>query len=478
MSYIQGEHRVQATLFPEVLDDYVGAGSVVRVIDRFVDYQDLRGLGFERWEPAETGRPGYDPRVLLKLYVYGYLNRVRSSRRLEREAQRNIEVLWLLGKLVPDHKTIADFRRTNGEGIRGLCRAFSAFCVEQELMRGEWVAIDGSKFAGVNSAARNVNAQQLARRLERVEQQIAGYLEELEQNDAAEAGVEESAPEAVRAALQELEVRKAQLQEQQRQLAASGERQLSLTDADARSMKAGGGVVVGYNVQIAVDGEHKLIAEFEVTNAGNDRGQLATQAQAAKQVLGVSQLEVVADGGYAHGSEYARCEAAGITAYVPDCGTNNNEKRGRFGKARFVYDAAADRYRCPAGEWLSYVGSRRCGQERERVYRTSACGGCALRAQCTADQHRGREITRAPHADAVERMAARVQTHPDKIKKRKELAEHPFGTIKRGMQQGYFLMKRLPKVTTEMSLTVLCYNLRRVLNILGPEKLLQSWAPA
>ena len=473
--YIQGQSREQGSLLPGLLDDYIGEGHLVRVIDRYVECQDMRSLGFERFEPAATGRPGYDPRLMLKLYLYGYLNRLRSSRRLESESQRNVELMWLLGKLSPDFKSIADFRRDNGPAVRALCREFSVFCVSQGLMKGELVAIDGSKFAGVNHKGRNFNADKLAKRLAALDEKIAAYLKELDANDAADPSGPPPDQAAVREALKVLEARKTQLQGHQKALAASGERQICLTDPDARAMKSGGGgAVVGYNVQTAVDATHKLIVNFEITNDGNDRNQLAAQAQAAKSLLGVEHLEVVADAGYADGEQYALCQDSGITAYVPECPGNNNEHRGRFGKQRFVYDPAGDTYRCPAGETMRFRGTSLTGGQLMRLYRTPACDGCALRDRCTDNKRQGRVITRMPHAAAVEAMAQRVKEQPDKIQRRKEIVEHPFGTIKRTMNQGYFLTRRFPKVTTEMSLTVLCYNLRRVINILGAEGMMQS----
>jgi len=476
--YIEGESREQQTLLPGLLDDYVGEAHLARVIDRYVECQDLRGLGFERFEPAATGRPGYDPRLMLKLYVYGYLNRVRSSRRLEAESQRNVELMWLLGKLSPDFKSIADFRCDNGPAVRALCREFSVFCVRQGLMTGDLVAIDGSKFAGVNHKGRNFNADKLAKRLKALDDKITAYLQELDANDAADSSGPPPDRAAVREALRILEARKTQLQGRQQALAASGERQVSLTDPDTRAMKSGsGGTVVGYNVQMAVDSAHKLIVNFEVTSDGNDRNQLTAQAIAARDILQVQTLEVVADAGYAKGCEYAACEAAGITAYVPECAGRSNEQQGRFGKQRFDYDAGRDEYRCPAGATLTYAGTVTRENLPVRRYTTSSCNGCILRAQCTTAKHSGREIIRAPGAEAVEAMALRTQANPGKLQRRKEIVEHPFGTIKRTMDQGYFLMRRFPKVTTEMSLTVLCYNLRRAINILGMEKMMEVLQP-
>lgn len=480
MGYIEGASREQVTMFPPTLDDYVGPAHLVRVIDLYVERQDLATLGFERSAPAPSGRPGYDPRLMLKLYLYGYLNRVRSSRRLEQEARRNVELLWLLGRLAPDFKTIADFRGDNGAAIRALCRAFSVFCVQQGLMAGELIAIDGAKFAGVNHKGRNFDAKKLAARRAALEKRIAAYLAQLDAADATEAAGP-AAPDraAIEAALEALTARRDELKVRARALRASGERQVSLTDPDARAMKSGGGgAVVGYNVQISVDAAHRLIVGFEVTNDGNDRNQLARQAKAAKDLLKVERLEVVADAGYAHAAQYAECETAGITPYVPDCAGHSAAQHRRFGREHFVYDARHDQYRCPAGQTLTHASTPRRAGHRVRVYRTAACAGCRLRAQCTSDARNGREITRVPNAEATEAMRERIKAYPDKLKQRKALVEHPFGTLKRTWGHGYFLLKRLPKVTTEMSLSVLCYNLRRVMNILGTEVLMQKLATA
>lgn len=479
MGYIGGESRDQEAMFPARLDDYVGEADVARVVDRFIDLQDLRALELRRFEPASTGRPGYDPRLMLKLYLYGYLNRIRSSRRLETEAKRNVELMWLLGKLAPDFKSIADFRRDNGAAISRLCREFTLFCVRAGLIKGDLVAIDGSKFAGVNHKGRNLNEKKIAERLRRLDEKIAEYLQQLEINDQAETGTAVPDAAAVHAALELLEARKTELRAHQQALAASGEKQISLTDPDARAMKSGsGGTLVGYNVQMAVDAEHKLIVTFEATHDINDRGQLVHQAETVKDLLQAETLTVVADAGYAHGEEYAKCEEAGITAYVPECDTHNNEDHGLFGKQRFAYDPQTDQYRCPAGASLHHVSTSDPYGRPTRIYRTSACKGCTLRNLCTTSKRAGRQIMRMPHADAVDRMRDRVRAHPDVIKRRKELVEHPFGTIKRTLNQGYFLTKGFAKVTTEMSLTVLSYNLKRVINILGAQKLMEALQPA
>ncbi len=474
MGYIRGSNRNQVTLFPESLDDYIPADHLVRVIDAFIDRQDLRLLKFQRAVAADTGRPGYDPADLLKLYVYGYFYRTRSSRLLEREAQRNLELIWLLKKLAPDFKTIADFRRDNGAGIQNLFRAFTRFCMGQGLITGALVAIDGSKFAAVNSKARNVSAAKLEQHLQALDARGRAYLAELDQNDQAEAAEQAPTAERIRTALKAIADKKVDVQARQVALQASGEKQLSTTDPDSRAMRSGSGhAVIGYNVQIAVDSAHKLIVDATPTSDCNDRHQLAVQALAVKELLGVETLDVVADKGYANGADYAQCQAHGITAYVPEI--RSTPSPDHFGSDRFAYDAGTDCYRCPAGQRLHYRSTSQQQGRAVRRYKTDACGSCPLREQCTGDR-RGRSIARAPFAEAVEAMAARTAARPERVQQRKCLVEHPFGTLKRAMNHGYFLTRRLPKVTTEIRLSALCYNLKRTMNILGGKAMMQALA--
>jgi hypothetical protein len=411
--------------------------------------------------------------MLLKLYLYGYLNRVRSSRMLEREAQRNLELLWLLGKLTPDHKTIADFRKDNLAALRQVCREFTELCKALELFGGELVAIDGSKFLAVNSRQRNFSQTKLTRALQDLDEKIARYLTELDQQDAQEANVTPVTADDLKVKIDHLRTRQAHYQTLQHQLEQSGQTQLSLTDPDSRSMPCGQGTVVAYNVQTAVDSKHKLIVAHEVTNAVTDQDQLAPMAQAAKETLGVATLDATADKGYYDGQAIKDCLAQGITPYVPKPHTSVNQQRGLYTKDDFRYDPDQDRYRCPQGAELDFRFATVENGRAMRYYATTACRTCAARALCTSNKG-GRRITRWADEHLLDEMAERVKAHPEIVGQRKALSEHPFGTLKRAMGQGYFLMKGLLKVNTEMSLTVLAYNLKRALNLLGVTKLLAA----
>jgi len=473
MPHLQGVSREAVILFPPALDDYVTADNPVRFLDAFVDQLDLQALGFPRMIPATEGRPGYPPAMLLKLYLYGYLNRVRSSRMLEREAQRNLELLWLLGKLTPDHKTIADFRKDNLAALRQVCREFTELCKALELFGGELVAIDGSKFLAVNSRQRNFSQAKLTRALQDLDEKIARYLTELDQQDAQEANVTPVTADDLKVKIDHLRTRQAHYQTLQHQLEQSGQTQLSLTDPDSRSMPCGQGTVVAYNVQTAVDSKHKLIVAHEVTNAVTDQDQLAPMAQAAKETLGVATLDATADKGYYDGQAIKDCLAQGITPYVPKPHTSVNQQRGLYTKDDFRYDPDQDRYRCPQGAELDFRFATVENGRAMRYYATTACRTCAARALCTSNKG-GRRITRWADEHLLDEMAERVKAHPEIVGQRKALSEHPFGTLKRAMGQGYFLMKGLLKVNTEMSLTVLAYNLKRALSLLGVTKLLAA----
>ena len=483
MGYISGEGRGQATLFPASLDEYISADNPVRFIDGFVSGLNLRELKFVRAEAAATGRPGYEPGDLLRLYIYGYLNRVRSSRRLESEANRNVEVMWLLHKLTPDFKTIADFRAHNPQPLTAVCKQFVALCRELELFGGELVAVDGSKFRASNSRNRVFTAHDLRKRLERLEQKIREYLAELDQNDRAEESAAWSprlSPEEMREKLTKLQQRRDRYQALEKKLEQQEATQVALTDPDARLMHQssaqGGGSVVAYNVQSVVDAKHKLIVAYDVTSDGSDQQQLARMAVQAKQALGVEHLEVVADQGFYDGGEVAACEQAGIAAYIAKPRTSKNFKRGLFTKQDFVYDPPGDRYRCPGAQWLEYRGTQTDGGRKVKYYTTDACASCELRPRCTEAKGPRRIKRLVNDEEALERMAARVAAQPDKLAQRKALIEHPFGTLKRSWNHGYFLLRTLPKVTTEFSLSVLTYNLRRALNILGPARMMAGLA--
>jgi len=474
MAHIAGTDRTQAVLLPEVLDDYVTAANPVRFLDAFVAQLDLATLGFQRAVPAETGRPGYDPGDLLRLYLYGYLHRIRSSRRLEQETHRNVELMWLLGRLTPDFKTIADFRRDHPQALTGVCREFILLCRRLDLFGGELLAIDGSKFRAVNARDRSYTPARLATLQRDIDRTIARYVRALERQDEAEAGTEGPSADGLREKIAVLQQRQARYEALRQELAASGETALSLTDPDSRPMLSGGRIEVCYNVQTAVDAKHKLIVAETVTNAAGDRDQLSPLATAAQEVLGGAPV-IVADQGYYHGAEIKTCVEAGLTPLVPRPLTSANEARGLFTKDDFVYHPAADGYRCPAGELLIYRSTTVELGRTIKNYRTRACGRCALKPRCTRNQD-GRKITRWVDEHLLEAMARRLRGARDLFAQRKALSEHPFGTMKRGMDQGYFLLKGLRKVRGEFSLTTLASNLKRVINLLGVPRLLEALA--
>ena len=476
MSHIRGADRSEALLFPQALDDYITEDNPTRFIEAFVVSLDLVGLGFTRATPATTGRPGYDPADLLKLYIYGYLNRIRSSRMLEREAGRNVEVMWLLSKLKPDFKTIADFRKDNLEAIKQVCREFTVLCQKLELFGGELVAIDGSKFRAVNSRKRNFNPTKLARIIKSIDERIAAYLTEVEKQDAAEPSVATLPVEELRTKIDQLRESRQFHENLADELRHSDAQEVSLTDPDSRLMSVGQGLEVCYNVQTAVDNKHKLIVHHEVTNSHTDEGHLVPMATNAKQVLGVATLEVIADKGYYSGEEIKRCEDQGVVTYIPKAHVSPKLKKQLFTKDDFRYDPSTDTYTCPEGARLThrFTTPERNGV-KQRYYRTTACKTCVARPGCT-ENNRGRTIKRLMDEEVLERMAQRLRSHPEKMRERSQLVEHPFGTMKRGMNQGYFLLRGLKKVTTEMSLTVLCYNLKRVVKIMGIEKMIREVA--
>jgi transposase len=474
MGYIEGADRKQTVLFPEVLDDYISEENPVRFIDVFIEELDLSELGFEKAIPKDTGRPPYDPGDLLRLYVYGYLNRTRSSRRLETEAGRNVELMWLMRKLRPDFKTIADFRKDNAQGIKKVCREFTLWCKRLELFGRELVAIDGSKFRAVNSPKRNFTEKKLRRVIKEIDGKIDQYLKQLDQQDQQEAGQRGLSPEQLKEKIEQYQQRRAQYEQWQTDLERSGESQVSLTDPESRSMRVGHGVEVSYNVQIVVDHKHKLVVEHEVTNEVTDQGQLSPMAKKAQETLGVPTLEIVADRGYYNGGEVKACEESGMTVYVPKPNNSSNLKRGLFTKEDFIYEPQKDCYRCPAGKELSYRFDSVEQGRPVHSYQIYGCNSCDLKSKCSINKRGRRRITRWVDEAIMEAMARRLAEHPEKVELRKCLVEHPFGTIKRAMNQGYFLMRGLSKVGAETSLTILAYNLRRVINILGVRKMIEA----
>jgi len=473
--FVEGVDRDQATLFPECLEDWVEEDNAVRVVEAFVEGLDLGALGFSAVAPKATGRPSYHPSVLLKLYIYGYLNRVQSSRRLEREAGRNLEVLWLTGRLVPDHKTIADFRKDNGPAIRKVCAQFVALCRQLGLLAKASVAIDGSKFKAVNNRDRNFTAAKMKRRMAQIEESVARYLHQLDSADRQEP----SAALALRTT--RLQEKIAKLKDEMERLKAleaerqeSEDQQISLTDPDARSMATSGrgSGTVGYNVQASVDTDHHLIVVHDVINEGNDRAQLSPMAKETKEVLGVEELDAVADRGYFDSEEILACERAGISVTLPKPQTSGSKAKGRFVKADFRYLADEDVYICPAGERLIYHYTNQEAGLTLRRYWTNACQYCAIKARCTTGKER--RIRRWEHEHVLEAVQKRLDENPEAMRQRRETVEHPFGTIKARMGATHFLMKRLKNVRTEMALSVLAYNLTRVMNIVGIRPLIQA----
>jgi transposase len=466
--FIEGVDRGQSTFLPECLDDWIDENNPVRVIDVFVDELDLRELGFGGVDPQATGRPSYHSSCLLKLYIYGYLNRVQSSRRLEREAGRNVEVMWLTGRLAPDHKTIADFRKDNGRAIRQVCARFVALCRTMGLLTQASVAIDGSKFKAVNNRDKNFTRAKMERRMAQIEESVARYLQQLDSADRQEPS------EALKTKTTRLQEKIEKLKEEMQrldklkvQMLATPDQQISLTDPDARSMATSGrgSGVVGYNVQTAVDTKHHLIVTHEVTNVGTDRSQLASVAKEAKATLETHTLDVVADRGYFSSTEILACDQAGITVTLPKPMTSGSKSAGRFGKQDFRYVAAEDVYVCPAGQRLSYSFTTEDKGLILRRYRTPACQSCSIKHSCTTAKER--MISRWEHEHVLEVVQRRLDEHPEKMRQRRETVEHPFGTIKARMGATHFLMKTLPRVATEMALHVLAYNLTRVMNIMG-----------
>jgi transposase len=452
-------------LLPDCVDDYVGTDNPVRVIEAFVDQLDLREMGFESVDPEATGRPAYHPSVMLKIYIYGYLNRVQSSRRLEHETQRNIEVMWLTGRLMPDFKTIANFRKDNGKAIRRVCRQFIVLCRDLNLFSEALVAIDGSKFKAVNNRDKNFTAGKMQRRMAAINESIERYLTSMDTADRAEPEVAVLKKGRLQDKIDALKQQMEQLKAIEAQMNASPDKQVSLTDPDARSMKNREGGIVGYNVQTAVDAKHHLIVAHEVTNEGVDRDQLSSMAQQAKDAVGAQELTVVADRGYFKSELILECENSGITPLVPKSMTSNNRAEGRFDKQDFIYIAEDDEYRCPAGQRAIWRFTTVEHGLKIHKYWTSACPRCPIKAQCTSGEYR--RITRWQHEAVLEAMQERLDRMPDAMRVRRRTVEHPFGTLKMWMGATHFLTKTLPRVSAEMSLHVLAYNLKRVMQIVG-----------
>jgi len=473
MNHVRGVDREQTLLLPERVEDYVAPENPVRFIDAFVASLDLHALGFAKAIAAYTGRPSYEPGTLLRLYLYGYLHRLRSSRQLEKECQRNLELIWLLRQLAPDHKTIADFRRDHRASFKLVHRQFHLLCHQLKLFGGELVAIDGTKLAAVNARERNYNQKKLEELLARADARLAQYLKQLDAGDTAEAHEEKMTRAQLEEKIAALREKQEWHEELLAQLQEGEEKQLSTTDPDARKMHASQGTVIGYNAQSAVEAQHKLIVGEDVTNEGTDVQQLAAMAREAKETLGVERLEVVADPGYYNNADVSLCVEKNITPYLHKPDTSANRARGLYAKKDFTYDPGKDVYVCPAGAELTYrFNSYELGRSL-RYYRTSVCAHCPLKDKCTRNKD-NRTITREENEGLMEEMAARVKAQPQKMALRKQLVEHPFGTIKRWFGYTYFLVKGLENVRAEWTLITLCYNLKRVLNIVSFAELMAA----
>ncbi len=474
--YIQGDSRNQTTLFPATLDEYISKDNSVRFLDVFVDNLDLKALGFQRSVLSHTGRPPHHPSLLLKLYLYGSLYRTRSSRRLESECYRNIEVMWLLQQIAPDHKTISDFRKENLSALRQVTLKFILICKKLELFGKELIAIDGSKFEAVNSNCRNYTKRQLEQLIGKIDGYIDDYLAALDKGDKLEKNERQLSAEELQEQIEALKSNKQSYEELLSSLKRNGETQVSFTDAASRRMRDGHqGRDVCYNAQIAVDDKHHLIAADDVTNDCNDLKQLAPLAKQAQAILAVDEIDAVADTGYHDSNNIMECVDNGITPYVPRAKKSHNHKKGLYTKANFKYDEKEDCYNCPANKRLPFSFTYRKNDRLLRAYKNSkACNSCPLRSKCMNKKKGYRRITRWEHEHLLEKMEKRLNEHPEMMVKRRCLAEHPFGSLKRWMDDGYFLLCGLKKVRTEFSLMTFGYNLRRAINIVGVEKLIEA----
>jgi transposase len=486
-NYVEGTYRNQTLLLPDTLDDYVDDGNEVRFIDAFVDTLDLIGIGFTHSVPNDEGRPPYDPRDLLKLYIYGYLNQVRTSRKLERECHRNLEVMWLMKKLTPDFWTISEFRKQNVERIKGVFREFVSFLQGIDLVEGKLVSLDGAKMKACNGRKRNFTKRSLELKLKRVEEKVEKYMKELEANDEINEVEEDEERELIRkrndylkAKLEKLKNSRRELEEVRRRMTEAGRNEISLTDPESKMMKNNGKIEVCYNTELVVDRRRHIIVNYEVTNECNDENQLAPMAKSTKEILGVEKLDVTADTGFIDSIQIKDCIENNITPYLSTTKLDGSQHPGTrvpdptsFGRVKFIYDQKTDTYTCPAGNTMTFRHIERQHGRNLRVYTTTACKTCSFMARCTKNKQ-GRRITRWIHQKMIEELLERIKREPEKLEERMKLAEHPFGTIKRALNQGYFLLKGLRKVNGEMGFTALAYNIRRALNILGTSRLLQA----
>ena len=470
--HILGQSRTQTTLLPEVLDDFIAENNPVRVVDVFVDGLDLQTLGFEGVIAKGKGRPGYHPAVMLKLYIYGYLNRIQSSRRLEKESLRNVELMWLLTRLSPDFKTIADFRKDNSKGIKSVCRRFVEMCRQMNMFSDSVFAIDGSKFKAVNNKSKNYTPGKVKDCIERIEKHIEKYLGQMDTQDKNE---KETVTTVSTSKLAWLEARLVELKALEKEVNEHPDKQISQTDPDARLMKTHHMErKVCYNVQSAVDTKHHLIVAHEITTT-TDRGQLTLVAKQVQKTLGEKDITVIADKGYFSRTDIKETHDLGMTANVPQTDTSGAAKKGIFNKSLFKYDAHQDIYTCPAGEKLPHRrNATEDGLEQKVYVNHIACRDCTIRAKCTTSLKEPRKMKRWVHEEVIDAMQQRLDDNPDITVLRRQTVEHPFGTIKMWMGATHFLMKRKKNVSIEMSLHVLAYNLKRMMTILGTTGLMEA----
>jgi len=479
MDHITGVAREQLILFPEAIEDYVSADNPVRFLDAFVESLETRGLGFKHATVEETGRPPYDPKDLLKLYLYGYLNRIRSSRLLERETKRNLEVLWLLKRLSPDHKTISDFRRENASALRETFKQFVLTCKKLELFSAELVAIDSTKFKASNARDRVKDAKQLEKAIARINDSIVEYLLQLDKNDGADDQASNSSAlnkEQLQKKIASLQQQKERLEDAGHQLQETGQKYISLTDPDCRLMNNERRIEPAYALHAAVDAKHSLLVDYTLTQDAADNNYLSPVASAAKQMLGAESLTVCADAGYYDTVDLKACDDQEIITYVPvpepKISKRTQVPTPDYYHDRFVYDEATDTYRCPAGQRLHYYRTTdKTDGRRIRIYRTEACVACPFRSACTSSP-RGRHINRWEHEAVLERLKERLTEQPEMIKHRKAIIEHIFGTIKKIWGYATLLLRRLKNVGSEMALMSLAYNIKRVLTIVGTKQLI------
>ena len=474
MGYIKGEDRNQIILFPESIDEYVSDNNSIRIIDEYINQLDLKRLGFKRAVNPSLGRPPYHPKDMLKLYLYGYLNRIRSSRRLEQEALRNLEVIWLLRKLKPDFKTIADFRKDNKKALKKVFRDFTRLCDEWGLFGKELIAIDGSKFRACNSKKNNYNSKKLERHLKYLDEKIEGYIQELDQGDRAEASLKKPEAHTIKERIQQLKNRRERYTQYQGKLRQSEENEISTTDPDSRLMANHNNVEVSYNVQTTVDAKHKLIADFKVTQKPNDLGELDNMALRAKKLFGDKTFEALADKGYYQAKDLKKCTENGITVYITKQTYANGTKDQAFYADQFKYDPERKVYICPGGKEFYYARERKKdGKIIGYEYRNyAACKKCEFKERCTKAK-KGRTICRYADQDFLDRIDSQTKRNMKKYKLRQMIVEHPFGTIKRGWEAYFFLTKRKVSVSAETSLSFLAYNFKRAINILGTEEILR-----